>query len=270
MNTKLTWFYKIDQHGFPIAGTLQKFKIKPKSGKWKELGLTNACCGNTSCDTVPVEFKCIPANFYVEFLSENGNLVSGGTYTNDGRTEFIAQIPRGIFSVSMSGFVAGFPVYFNGVLVGNADGSGLLLLEDYDTTNIRKISGCDDNGNIQVEVIFNSTSTSYTNEELSGLVQARFYTADGLTLLGESVLGGGASQNVTLPYGQIKYCVDVPTIFVKDDLNPYGAFQTADNTPGGGSTTIFYDPNTATEVCQSGDELISNIYRINLGDGGGD
>lgn len=43
------YFYKIDNQGNPIPGTLARFNRKPKQGQWVEVA--NVCCPNPNCES---------------------------------------------------------------------------------------------------------------------------------------------------------------------------------------------------------------------------
>jgi hypothetical protein len=40
----LSYFYRVDREGFPVPGSLQRFKEKPMNGRWKQLEYDNICC----------------------------------------------------------------------------------------------------------------------------------------------------------------------------------------------------------------------------------
>jgi hypothetical protein len=53
-NNKLNFFYRVDSQGYPVPGSLQRFKEKPINGRWKQLDYNNICC-------IPGEEPPLPA-----------------------------------------------------------------------------------------------------------------------------------------------------------------------------------------------------------------
>lgn len=135
MSTNLKYYYRIDVNGNPVPGSLQRFKEKPVNGKWKELGLTNVCCGSGEYGSV--KFSCLTSE-YIEFI--DGEFVTG-VWQNEGtsQTEFTGHIPRGIMSIDIIPNGAGKKLYINGEVVHEFVTNTSIMLNNYDTRTIESM-----------------------------------------------------------------------------------------------------------------------------------
>jgi hypothetical protein len=91
MSNKLNFFYRVDSQGYPVPGSLQRFKEKPINGRWQQLDYNNICCiPDPEPEPEPIPEQTITFNYLtplpgiayrVHLIGEDGN-PSQGYYTS--------------------------------------------------------------------------------------------------------------------------------------------------------------------------------------------
>jgi hypothetical protein len=97
MNTLNRFFYRIDGQGYPIPGTLQRWREKPKHGHWKELDYSNVCCIEPGVGCQDVADRTILSNVFsttgndsyeIEFINDGSGIFS---YSNASLTNVVDE-----------------------------------------------------------------------------------------------------------------------------------------------------------------------------------
>lgn len=106
MKTLKRFFYRIDGQGYPIPGTLQRWKEQPKIGQWKELEFSNVCCIEPGVGCQDVADRTVLSNIFntTDIADYNLALIHDAsaiyTYVNADLTNVIDQFDLVYFGIA--------------------------------------------------------------------------------------------------------------------------------------------------------------------------
>ncbi len=246
-----------------IESQTTKLGQKPKGSGWKRVFVAGDCCTiNTDC-IKPVQFNCIDSSFFLEIINPETNVVISSIYQSDSEvTNFLEQIPRGIYTLRFNSVTAGASVFINNEVVGTGDGNSIEF-ENYDTTTITQMGYCDETGITDVVIDFQyiqaGSPEPRTPEQVAERVKFQIYAADGITLLGETELGGGNNQVIPdVPYGNVIICL-VADSFEASQMLQYTALNTV---YGGGSLIFRLSVEGTGTTCAGAPSPLTTQYRM--------
>lgn len=93
---KLHFFYRVDSQGYPVPGSLQRFKEKPINGRWQQLDYDNICCTPVPEQTINFNYLTpLPGIEYrVHLVGEYGQGYFSTAVINAANTNEALVIPQ--------------------------------------------------------------------------------------------------------------------------------------------------------------------------------
>ncbi len=135
MTNKLKFWYRLDQNGIPIPGTLERRATKPTTGKWKELAVIDPCCDEND--------PCPPSGFTLRPIQVDSTGICADAFDLSPYVYIVfeSQDSLGMLVLPISGAEitsVNIPSYFTGNVKMNVvvQSNDYVIVEPFDSSHV--------------------------------------------------------------------------------------------------------------------------------------